>query len=443
MSAKLSAREIRRTEGADSVQALQRVLYRSAKQQPQRQFHALYDKVSRGDILVRAWEKVRENKGAPGVDGVSIDDIMEAGVNKFLDEIATALVSNKYRPKPLRRVEIPKPGQPGKFRPLSIPTVRDRVVMTAAKLVLEPIFEADFKPSSFGFRPKRSAHDALEVVRKAANANGNWVLDADIENCFSEIDHDELMKQIERRISDQKMLRLIRSWLKVGILQDGEMSDQESGAPQGSPISPLLANIALNVLDEQWNDVSDGKLARFADDLVVVCKTRSQAERAKEKVSTIIAGLGLKLHPAKTRIANLTKGKEGFDFLGFHLHKRESKRWRNHWYLNAWPSRKAMAAIRERVRQITDRRYVGLPVNEIVDRVNKAMRSWSPHYQYGTPSECFAIVRSYAHERLAIFTSNKHGLHGRNWTTRYNTAWVNRIGLIRLSGTKRNGVVHA
>ena len=214
MSAEHSARSVSETEGVDPVRALQRVLYRSAKQQPTRRFHALYDKVARGDVLWRAWAEVAKNQGAPGVDGVTIASIADGGtegVRAFLDALAGQLVDKTYRPKPLRRVHIPKTGKPGATRPLGIPTVADRVVMTAAKVVLEPIFEADFSTVSFGFRPKRSAHQALEAIRVAANAGADWVLDADIASCFDEIDHEALLGQVERRVIDRQMLKLLRA----------------------------------------------------------------------------------------------------------------------------------------------------------------------------------------------------------------------------------------
>jgi RNA-directed DNA polymerase len=441
----VSARSVKQTEGLNPSRALQRVLYRSAKQDPHRRFHALYGHVARSDILWRAWGDVRENRGAPGVDGVTIDAVELAGVSAFLDDLAEALRVGTYRPAPLRRVYIPKPGQPGRSRPLSIPCVRDRVVMAAAKIVLEPIFEADFLPVSFGFRPKRSAHMACEAIRVEANRGADWVLDADVSDCFGSIDHDALVRLIERRVADRSMLKLLRAWLKVGILEDGVVTGSVAGTPQGSPISPLLANIALHVLDEQWGQAGRrlGKLVRYCDDFVVLCATRQRADEAHRRVAEILARLGLRLHPEKTRIACLTEGRDGFDFLGFHHHKVESWRYRGHFYLQRWPSDRAMRSIRTKIRDLTDRGRVGEHVDWAVRNLNRVLRGWGAYFRYGNSARKFSAVDSYVHERLAILVSNKHGLSGRNWQRRFTTAWLKSLGVYRLTGTVRYGTAHA
>jgi RNA-directed DNA polymerase len=438
----LRASSIRRDEGVDAFQALQRVLYRSAKQDPERRFHALYDKLTRRDVMWRAWVSVATNQGAPGVDGVSIASIEEGGaegVRTFLDELVAELEAGTYRPLPLRRVNIPKPGQPGKTRPLSIPCVRDRVAMTAAKSILEPIFEAQFLPCSFGFRPKRSAHQALEVVRTTANKGALWVLDADISDCFGSLSFDAIVSQVERRVSDRKMLKLIRAWLRVGVMEGGVVTDSVTGAPQGSPVSPLLCNIVLHVLDETWSREGQGLgvLVRYCDDFVVLTSTRARAVEAKARIEAILEPLGLRLHPDKTRISCLTKGQDGFVFLGFEHRVRESGKHRGYWYLNKWPSPRAMASIKAKVKQRTARSRASWPLDEVVADLNPVLRGWCAYFAVGNSSDKFHAVDDYVHLRMARLASTKHGLHGRNWATRFTYGWLTDLGIYRLSGKVR------
>ena len=251
----VSARSVSRTLGVDRVRALQRVLYRCAKQDRDRRFHALYDKVARSDVMRRAWGEVRANRGAAGVDGVSIDDVVASGVGDFLSELAAKLRAGTYRPRPLRRVHIPKPGRPGQLRPLGIPCVADRVVMAAAKIVLEPVFEADFLPSSYGFRPGLSAHHALETIRTTVNQGKVWALDADIRSCFDEIDHDALLDQIERRVCDRRMLKLLRGWLRAAVFEGGVVAAIEAGTPQGSPMTAPTQRVTW-VIGAVWGSGS-------------------------------------------------------------------------------------------------------------------------------------------------------------------------------------------
>jgi RNA-directed DNA polymerase len=339
----------------DKARQLQRALYRAAKRSATRRFHALYDKVCREDVLWRAWEMVKANRGVAGVDGQTIQAIEEGDAGIFLHQLCEELKAGSYQPQPVRRVYIPKPD--GRKRSLGIPVVRDRVVQAAMKIVVEPIFEADFQPNSFGFRPKRSPHDANEMIRQTVNKGYNWVVDADIESYFDTRDQEKLMALVAKRISDRRILKLIRKFLKAGVLEEGDLRVATTGTPQGGVLSPLLANVYLNYLDKVWLESCRqvGVLVRYADDLVILCNRKTDAQEALRRLGIVMERLGLRLHPTKTRVVNLSERQEGFDFLGFHHRKIHSWRYGRK-YLQRWPGHKAMKAIREKVRTIAGAR---------------------------------------------------------------------------------------
>src|SRR5215213_1739907 len=268
-----------RTTQQDKVRDLQRTLYRAAKADPGRRFHALYDKIHRRDVMERAWELVRANRGAAGIDKQTIADVEEYGVTRLLDELAADLQDGSWQPLAARRVFIPKPGRE-ELRPLSIPAVRDRVVQAAAKIVIEPVFEADMLECSYGFRPRRSAHDALQVLVDEAWGGRRWLLESDIANCFEAIPHSQLMSAIEERIVDRRVLKLLRAMVRAGVMEDRAIRRSDAGTPQGGVISPCLCNVYLHRLDRQWAERGTGVLVRYADDIVVMCQTRAEAERA-------------------------------------------------------------------------------------------------------------------------------------------------------------------
>jgi RNA-directed DNA polymerase len=280
---------------------LQHALYRAAKADPGRRFHALWDKVLRRDVLWRAWVTVRRNNGAPGIDGTTLAEVEEYGIDRLLDELAAELKEGGYRPLPARRVFIPKPGSREK-RGLSIPSVRDRIVQIALKTVLEPVFEADFLPCSFGFRPRRGAHDALQVLLDESWRGRRWVVETDIANCFGAIPIEKLMQAIEERVCDQSVLKLLRVMLRAGVMEDGMVRRPVTGTPQGGGVSPLLCNVYLHRIDRAWDVRQHGELVRYADDALVMCSSRQQAEAALARLRELLAELGLEPKEAKTRI---------------------------------------------------------------------------------------------------------------------------------------------
>jgi RNA-directed DNA polymerase len=405
----------------ETIRTLQRKLYAKAKQEPAYRFYALYDKLSRADILAHAWRLVCANRGSPGVDGISFEDIeRREGVEGFLRELARELQEKSYRAQPVRRVMIPKAD--GSQRPLGIPTIRDRVAQMAMKLIIEPIFEADFCEHSYGFRPKRSAHDAVDDIANTLWAGYTQVIDADLSKYFDSIPHAKLLAVVAERIVDGGILHLIKQWLKAPVIgEDGDGTRRTvgggkangKGTPQGGVISPLLANAYLHILDRVWQrhrlrEKLGAHLVRYADDFVVLCK--QGVEEPLMAVRHVLERLDLSLNEAKTHIVDATE--VSFDFLGFTVQlSRGAKTGKP--YPNVQPSDKALKKIKARLTALTKRELTCIPLEDVVTHVNYSLRGWVNYFHHRNSSKAMHKVRLHAEQRLRTHLRKRHKIRHR------------------------------
>ena len=382
----------------DNTRKLQRTLYRVAKCETLRKFTSLYDKVYRADLLMEAWRRVKRNGGAAGVDRVTVEAIEAEGVERFLDELREELCSESYRVKAVRRVHIPKPGQPGKTRPLGIPTVRDRVVQMAVKLVIEPVFEADFLSCSYGFRPKRTPRMALNAIVEGVRSGLQHVVDVDLASYFDTIAHETLMRLVERRVGDVRVLRLIRAWLRAGVMEEGQLRHPVRGTPQGGVISPLLANIYLHEVDRQWRASCGTRLIGYADDMVLLARSQRDAEAVLARLKGQLDDLSVQMNADKSR---LTTAHDGFEFLGFSFRTRKGR-------LYLWPRAKSVKTIAMKTREAVRSVASSACLADVIKRVNPVLIGWCTYFRVGNSNRVFHKVDFMVRSEVQLWLRRKH-----------------------------------